>query len=270
MMTSLCRILFAVATGSVWYAQDVIGQEPEKRPDDICQRLFETYIARRGKINTATVMAASHIVAERGRNTGFWRNVLQELRKDDERSEVGCVRVLGKMLAIDARARDVIRREKETGELSAWKTSVRLPSEVVHELIARGKKAGRFRVSHYAIALTRARVPEASRFFRMILRDDPDTSHLPGTRFHAAVGLAQLGEPDGFAWLIASCGDPLPTVSHAWPSRVPDLNVSTCCVAALRELSGEDKPRTAQEWQSWWKSVDRQKLPKRHVTLVDP
>ena len=92
-------------------------------------------------------------------------------------------------------------------------------------------------------------------------------------RFHAAVGLAQLAHPTGFEWLIANSGTmrgPLPRVSNAWPPRVPDLNLNTCCVAALRHLSGENKLSTRQEWQTWWKTVDKKLLPKSHVTLVDP
>lgn len=268
-MTPLHHVLLALVAGSL-LSQVTIGQELDKNADDICQRLFETYIARRGKINSSTVMAASHIVAERGRNTGYWRNVLRELRKGDDDSEIGCVRVLGKMLAIDASARDLIRREKETGEIGQWAASVCLGPEVVAELIERGEKADRFRVDHYAIALARARVPEANEFFLMILRDDTGKHYMASAKFHAAVGLANLGDPKGFEWLIANSDDPLPTVSNALPSGVPNLNVNTCCTAALRELSGKRTPSTKQEWETWWRSVDRQALPKRHATLVDP
>jgi hypothetical protein len=269
-MTNLYRILLAMTICSLLYGQNAIGQEQGKKSDEICQRLFETYIARRGKINTSTVMAASHIVAERGRNTGFWKNVLQELQKNDERSEIGCVRVLGKMLGIDAAARDVIKREKKTRQMSAWEASVRLPPEVVKELVILGRKADRFRVDHYTIALARARVPDAKDFFQMILRDDTDKRYMSSTKFHAAVGLAQLGDSTGFAWLITNSDDPLPTVSNAWPPRVPNLNLNTCSVAALRQLSGETKLSTKQEWQAWWKTVDKKLLPKSHVTIVDP
>lgn len=255
-------LLVALSLGS---ASPVVRAEEGQKPDEICRLLFDTYIARRGKINTSTIMAASHIVAERGRNTGFWRNVLQELRKDNEDSEIGCVRVLGKMLAIDARARDIIR----TGEQTAWVASVALPPEVVDELVARGKKADRFRVDHYCIALARARVPESEAFFKMILRNDTGKNYMSSAQFHAAVGLAHVGDPLGFEWLIANCDDPLPTISNAWPSGVPNLNVDTCCVAALRSLSGESQLKAKAEWETWWKSVDRKVLPKGHLDIVD-
>ena len=168
--------------------QGVSAEETTDQPDQLSQMLFDTYLAHGGKANTTTVMAASHIVAERGRNTGFWREVLAELRKENEQSEIGCVQFLGKMLAIDAAARDVIRREKETGEIGQWRASVSLGSEVVAELVSRGEKADRFRADHYAIALARARVPDAINFFRMILRDEGAEHHLDSTKFHAARG----------------------------------------------------------------------------------
>ena len=78
--------------------------------DELTRQLFEQYVARRAKINTDSILAATHLVAERGRVSGFWRNILAELQRNDEQSEIGCVRVLGKMLATDALARDALRR----------------------------------------------------------------------------------------------------------------------------------------------------------------
>ena len=158
-------------------------------------------------------MAATHLVAERGRETGFWKNVLAELKRNDEHSEIGCVRVLGKMLATDAAARDVIRRRKETGEVSARIAAVCLGPEVVTELLERGRNADRFEIDHYTIALARARMSEARDFFKSILHatkapiinagqakgvDSGPTGpyHSESTRFHAAVGLAQLGDSE--------------------------------------------------------------------------
>jgi hypothetical protein len=241
-------------------------QERSDQPDDISQQLFETYVARGGLVNTSTRIAAEHIVAERGRDSGFWRSILKELQKGDEESEVGCVHVLGKMLAVDARARDVIRREKETGQIGQWRAAVCLGPEVVQELIRRGQKTERFRVDHYAIALARARVPEATEFLQMILRDEVGKGE-DSAKFHAAVGLAQLGEADGFVWLIAHSDNIQGHVSNAWPSRMSEAkNLGGCCGAALRQVSGEDL-KTKQDWESWWEKVNRKTLPKSHVEM---
>ena len=239
-------------------------------PDDISQQVFDTYIAGRGKINSSTYGAAVHIVAERGRTSGFWKSVLKELQKGEERTEAACVHVLGKMLAVDARARDVIRREKETGEIGQWKPSVCLGTEVVQELVRRGQRTERVGVDQYAIALARARVAEATEFFRMILRDEIGKGQ-DSAKFHAAVGLAQLGEADGFVWLIAHSDNIQGHVGDAWPSRMTEpKHLAGCCVAALRQLSGEKDLQTRMAWESWWEKVDRKTLPHNHVELDEP
>ena len=261
-----------------------IAGAQDRPADEISKLLFDSYIARPGKISTDTVMAASQIIAERGRESGFWRNVLAELKKENEQNEIGCVRILGKMLATDAAARDSIRRQKETGEVGAWLATVNLGPEVVAELLARGQKADRFRIDHYTIALARARVPEARDFFTSILHaqfasggEGPGTVpsgrvyHLDTTRFHAAVGLAQLGEPAGIEWLIAYCEDINGHVASARPygsSRGGSLG--SCCMVALEHLSEKRGLTTKAEWEAWWKTADKAALRQRAVVLADP
>ncbi len=130
--------------------------------DELTRQLFEQYVARRGKINTDSILAATHLVAERGRVNGFWRNILAELQRNDEQSEIGCVRVLGKMLATDALARDALRRQNETGEVSAWVPTVCISPEVVTELLERAQQADRFKIDHYTIALVRSTTRHSS------------------------------------------------------------------------------------------------------------
>jgi hypothetical protein len=277
-----------------------MGQD--RQVDEITQQLFEQYVARQGKINTESVMAATHLVAERGRETGFWKNVLAELRRNNQDSEIGCVRVLGKMLATDAAARDVIRRRKETGEVSAWAATVCLDPDVVTTLLERGRKADRFRIDHYTIALARARVPEARDFFKSILRATPDQTspsrtlstpgrdtklpiinhdaedsaptrpyHFESTRFHAAVGLAQLSDSEGIDWLVANCEFSQGTVTNAWPKgSPPGGDLSRCCLEALRHLSGEHSRTSKAEWEAWSKSVDKKYLLDHAVVFGDP
>lgn len=292
----LCGIVVLVSGATA--AQD-------QQADEITRQLFEQYVARQGKINTESVIAATHLVAERGRGTGFWKNVLKELKRNNQQSEIGCVRVLGKMLATDAAARDAIRRRNETGEVSAAFAIVCLGPEVITALLERGRKADRYRIDHYTIALARARVPEARDFFQSILhtsgdqltlsenvqpprRDttktpitspDPATGadsaptrlyHLESTRFHAAVGLAQLGDSEGIDWLIANCEFSQGTVMNARPqgaARGGDL--SACCAEALRHLSLEHARTSQAEWAAWSKSVNKQLLLQRAVVFDD-
>ena len=253
----------------------------DHQTDDISKLLFETYIARPGKIESDSIRAATHLITVRGRNSSFWKEVLAELKKNNKHSEIGCVRILGKMLAIDASARDSIRRQKETGELEQWMATVRLGPEVVTELIDRGKQADRLRIDHYVIALTRARVPEAKDFFVGILRakqaDDPsdDVAFPEGpyyrttARFHAAVGLAQLGEPLGVDWLIANCENPNGSVFHAWPRGAATTSLDRCCTVALQQLSGKRELASKADWEAWSKTVGKSDLTSHAVDLVE-
>lgn len=81
--------------------------------------------------------------------------------------------------------------------------------------------------------------------------------------------MAELGEPDGFVWLIKNSETKLPTVSNAWPYGVSNHNLGTCSVAALRDLSGEKDLKSKREWESWWDKVDKRALPKKRVGMVD-
>lgn len=282
------RLRFATAVACLLMTRVVLAQDGEA--DDVTRHLFQSYVARQVKVNTSSILAATHLVAERGRESGFWKEVLAELKRNNEQSELGCVRVLGKMLAIDAAARDVLRRQKETGEISAWVASVRLGPEVVTELIERGQKADRNHVDHYTIALARARVAEANGFFESILRNSEIAQAAPpvvatprrqetaparipydeSTRFHAAVGLAQLGDLRGIDWLIASCEYSQGSVWHAWP-RSPGQSgsLSPCCVAALQDLSGNRNLTTKAEWEAWAKTADKATLTKHAVNLIE-
>src|SRR5262245_15481321 len=116
----------------------------DRQADRLCELLFAEYLSRPVKVGEDTILAAELIVAERGRETGFWKTVLAELKKGNQSNEVQCVRVLGRMLAADASARTAMQRQKETGETSARVPSVFLGPEVVAELLERGKKADRF------------------------------------------------------------------------------------------------------------------------------
>src|SRR5687767_3935454 len=104
------RSIALLLLGLVFVPAFAVAQERE--PDQISKLLFEAYLNGPRKINTTTIMAASTIVAERGRRSGFWKEVLAELKSGDEHSEVHCVRILGNMLADDAAARELIRRQK--------------------------------------------------------------------------------------------------------------------------------------------------------------
>lgn len=250
----------------------------DQPPDELTQQLFEHYVIRKGKMESEPVRAAAYLVAHRGRANGFWKNVLAELRRGDKHTEARCVEILGMMLARDAVNRAAITRERETGEVGQVVPSVHLGAEVVAELLERARRADRHRVDRYVIALAQARTPESQDFFRSILRAESERPeaeswntfpsgpyHTESARFHAAVGLAQLGDAEGIDWLVAHCEYQQGWIAIARPVGTNSGNVDACCHAALQQLSGNQTASTQAEWEAWSKTVGRKELMNRFV-----
>ena len=123
--------------------------------------------------------------------------------------------------------------------------------------------------------------PEAKEFFQSILKTPVPNHpfdegpkgpyHLTTTRFHAAVGLAQLGESDGFEWLIANCENTSGSVTNAWPKGAPPGGgLGACCTESLRQLSGERARTSEVEWRAWLTTADKETLLGHAVMFGDP
>jgi len=214
------------------------------KPDELCQKLFDTYIVPNGKIFFDDKGAASDIIASCGRTMGFWKPVLQEMRKGNVWNEGACVRILGLMLARDASAKRYIA----AGAMTATFQHVCLPSDVVPELIARAKEGkSHASLDVYLTALDRARDERCKELFSGVLRNDSSND---SEKFHAAVGLVNLGDTAGVEWLIANC-EGHGNVYQAWPSRTQDIDMS--CLLALRSLAIRNDIRTKSDYDGWWK-----------------
>jgi hypothetical protein len=244
-----------------------LGAKTPQPPDALCETLFDLYIRGR-MVQGADEYAATRLIVSRGRENGFMHIVLDEWRKFDEHTEFKCVRILGKALAIDATARDLIEEEKQ-GIVSQWGPTIALDEEVVDELLERARDANRAIFGHYVIAFARARDPRASEFFKSVLRDRENSTSQQTEQFHAAVGLAGLGEARGVEWLIEHSEDTSGQVYDAWPPRAVDFRISTCCQAALRNMSGEFDPKSKVEWQQWWRGAQGQFDKRRAVRLIE-
>jgi len=263
--TIACLIVVLAATAV--FSQEAADER--EAPDAICKALFDEYIVRARKVPGDDITAAIQLIASRGRTTGFWRIVFAELQADSDQSEVPCVRILGRMLEVDALARETIARERETGEVGQWGATVELDEEVVDVLLARADAADRFRLPHYLVALARSRDPRVTGLFHKVLQGKHEKDPTEGALFHAAVGLAEQRDPAGIEWLIAHVENNLPTVSAARPSGAASDNLSACCLAALRTLSGERKLETEIEWRAWWHDAKATYKPAAHVHYVD-
>lgn len=292
-------VLIVVCAGAAF------AQEPA--PDSLTRQLFDQY-TRGGKIDGKSQLAAIHLIAARGRYDGFWKEVLTALKTHEPGDgnhrypEINCLKILGKMLEQDAYARMAIERQRETGEIGAMVPVIALRPEVVTTLIDRGRKADRLLVEHYSIALARARVPETREFLKSLLpvvasgparvpegdlfapRPQSTTrkpaqapepravNHMPTTQFHAAIGLALLGESEGIDWLVKNStqtefnqGD----VQHSVPFGLGRRHqISDCCVAALQQLSDQNLT-TKEEWGAWASTVDKKTLLRKRIVLED-
>lgn len=229
----------------------------KERVDPICGLLFEEYV-RGLKVDGFELQMACELIASRGRKKGFGRVVLAELRRGDERTERTCVLILGKMLAEDARARDIINSPGFRADRFARPPGVGLGEDVVDELIRRTQRADDDRRDDYVIALARSRDPRSREFLRYVVRStqerrereeeamrtgppapqDPRQDRNSTARrdtndqerqmvyslvaeFYSAVGLAQLGDPMGIEWLIAHHGDAAPDLPDRFGDESP-------------------------------------------------
>lgn len=275
-MLNLIRTIILAAVALLACPGWTAGFLESSKPDPICQALFDAYIVRRGKIASEDILAASDLIASRGRSTGFWKQVREGLRRADrDTDERVYVHILGNMLAEDARARE--NTESGNAGQTQGVPFISLPKEVVPELISRAQKA-EGALDAYVIALCRARDPRAEEFLLNTVeqsnimkknKDDLGVRHNLSIGFHAALGLAEIGNATGLEWLIAHSDDDSRTVSFAWPQRVPDYSLRSCAIAALRTLSGQPTLNTKAEFNTWWKTASNGWSPKSHVYLED-
>ena len=259
------RIVYLVIINLVFTMSAVAGPEAPKEPDPICQALFQEYIVRSGKVPTEDILAATELIASRGRATGFWKPVLEGLRKVSGWDEIRYVRILGKMLEQDAVARDYI---KAGGEPQA-DAIVYLPADIVPELISRAEKAEEYPVDAYVIALVRARDSRAKDFFQRMLESEKHGGGWSSIKFHAALGLAELGDPSGMQWLITHSDDDSPGIINGRPESASRQNLSSSVMVSLQILSGRRDFKTKTEFEEWWKTAEATWSPKNHVYLVD-
>jgi hypothetical protein len=278
-------------------ASNTAAQAPQENPSDVvCERLLNEYILKRGKIESANIEAAIQLIASRGRDNGYWRVVVEHFEQSPVNDSRGSqsqllLRILTKILQSDGWSRWV-RAHPEELKSSQTGAPIRLPVSVIDTIVARAKQADRLNRDDYIIALVAAHDSRTRDFLRGILdrkkdeatkRDLFDTGEqdasVPGgplsdgSRFYAAVGLAELGDLDGVRWLVEAPtdigGSLFPTyVSHVDASG--DLLQSR--VLALADLTGQPF-QTIEEAQSWWatnRPTEKEYKPKARVRLRYP
>ena len=255
---------------AAFVVSSVAGQDsPTPSSNDcLCQELSRRYLPRGRKVSSDNLKAAIQLLSTHARHNDYWRIILDDWRHCASPRETHYVRVLGKMLAIDALGRDIEALPPEKLARIASSPGIALDESVLPELVARARQADRLTMDHYVIAVARARDRRSVSFLAQILAD-PQRDHALGTQFHAAVGLANLGDARGVVWLIDHVDKPGAGVAHARPPGVSLGNLDECCVWALRSLSGKRGLGTEAEWRDWWAAVREGFAPVNVVQLVD-
>jgi hypothetical protein len=226
---------------------------PEAESDLVCEALLREYVFNTGKIESRSVNAATDLLATRGRSKEFWRVVLRHFKeagaKDRGLQSSRLLTVLTIMLEYDGRARWLLARPDELRQ-SAWVPEIKLSEDVLDTIIERARAADRSQLDAHVIAVVVAHDPRAKAFLKTILEAN-DQRIDQGTRFHAAVGLAELGETDGFRWLVEANPS-----GEVWSAPHLEARTGGCLesrVHALNDLTGLDKT-SIEEWQAWWKT----------------
>jgi hypothetical protein len=241
------------------------------RTDLICELLFREYVLNSGKVNADEREAAICLIARRGRENGFWQQVLDTYRTASDSVADACVLILGRMLVVDARGREIVAAEKRTGRPYGGQWGgpyIVLPDEVVDLIVRRAAGfTGSSRRAHL-VALVQADDPRAKPVFEPLL-EHGTTLDLDGCAVFAAVGLANLGQERGVQWLIEHCeskywlGYAAATIGETHSPWLDEL-----CQTALRVLSGHHVRRdTRDSWQRWLHSTPRPFVPAAKVSV---
>lgn len=243
---------------------------PEPDKDVVCEALLHEYVLNTGKIESRPVNAATELLGVRGRSKDYWRVVLRHFKETDSTGRTAIqssrlLTVLTIMLGYDGQARWLLSRPDDLRN-SAWVPHIILSEEVLDAIIEQASSADRNHLDAHVIAVTVAHDPRARPFLKSIV-EGKDERVDQGTRFHAAVGLAELGDVAGFRWLVES--NPM---GEIWSVPHFDAPTGSCLesrVRALNDLTGLKKS-TIEEWQAWWKAQGGRVATEGRVRLRYP
>jgi hypothetical protein len=272
----------------------------EPAADVVTERLFREYVVGRGRIPTASVNAAIELIAARGINPPFIKTVLTEFEKSCEGGDSArtirrnLLEMISKMLAAEGSRRWHYEEARHTrsGELSAAIVTpgpspdsdklLYAESEMLSRLIARGRQADRHEIDAFALAVRQAHHPQGKEFLLDVLRNPPDSrgkwpDNVGGAwldaKFHAAVGLAELGEHVGVEWLIEQSrsndfgvGSMSVSLSCAPHHKATRGNLRESCLHALADLLGQPATDRTAPLVAWW-TANKSRFEPRPVAL---
>lgn len=271
---------------------------PAEAMDPVSKELFENYLVHAFKISSDDVQAAIQLVASRSAGHIEAEDVIMSTleRADNKTVQRNLIAVITKILAKDGAMRWQRELEARTGETGQAATAFQRRGQsganaadsdaplrgLLDRVLALGRNADRANIDDFVMALRQSHHPAGKEFLLDVLRN-PETGitdgkwsdNIGGTwrdaKFHAAIALAELGDPAGIQWLIAQTDD---RFGHGGEvSRAPHVgpamkSLRNCCVHALSELSGQPATLTQSEWQHWWSNNQSEFVPQRRVSLL--
>lgn len=285
-------IVFSTLLASVAITSHATGQTlPEnatpKLIDATTLELYRQYIAPIGKIESDSVQAAIKLVAVRGEGIPEFRDLL---RKDfatsrQEGSQGYDSRKLLLLITAVLDREGAKRWHHEYVKRTGFPAQRVLPSRddlyrespLLADVIKYGRKCGRSEIDDFTFAVRQAHHSQGGPFLLDVLHNPVDRGNpIQGVdtskgkwpdntggrweeaRFHAAVGLAELGVEDGVRWLIEHAkpndfGIDGSVESHR-QALVGTSSLRTNCIAVLYDLSGlkAKGDGSQQDWNNWW------------------
>ena len=264
----MVRVL--VVMGVAFFTMSAATAQLPLAKAQVTESLFQEYIANPYRIETDQVRAAVVLVASRGLDDPeIVDRVLQEFEKAckerDGRSKVKIrtLAVLSEMMEISGRRRNA---RNQLGGM--WIPPDESPHEVeiLRKLIMHGREADTHDMDEFVMAVRNAQHPEGQQFLLDVL----STSESNSSKFLSAVGLAELGNPIGFEWLLdkADTEDPdyrknlFFTRTSGWHFYAQSSRLGDHCIKSLADLAqmnSSDVDNVAPI-KDWWQ------MHKEHFT----
>ncbi len=284
----LGALLASFALAGLVTAQEPPGFTAPETVDATTLELYNQYVARVGKIESDSVRAAIELVAARGHGNPEFREMLRRdfaaSRREDNPGYDSrkLLALITAVLERDGGRRWQHEQVKRNGVAAARPLPsadiLYQESPLLADVIKYGRKCGRSEIDDFSFAVRQAHHPQGKQFLADVLHNSPDAGNpfrdadrtkgkwpdnvggsWDDARFHAAVGLAELGVEEGIRWLIEHArpndfGIDGSVDRHAHAStRTGSLRAN--CNAVLSDLSGlpatsDGNPR---DWDECWR-----------------
>jgi hypothetical protein len=263
----------------------------EPRPVVDLKRELLQRLVRGGKISSDSLNAMITLVSSEGAYDWEFISVIlsefdESCEPESKSSKRNLLAVLTKILEIHGSSR---WQEPESGPDSIPQAVIpdteslsRLTSEILEHLIDQGVTADRSDIDAFVVALRQAHHADGNEFLRLVLQN-PEVNapaiqkpglwadNMGGTwrdaKFHAAVALAELGEPAGVERLIEfarpndfGLDENLFSLAH---TRDASGSRRASSLFALIDLFGLEPDADFAQTEAWWKVNQGQFHPKK-------